>query len=111
MAEIASFRQHFDEALEALGQVLSIDSVNLEGLMMTGDILYSRKISRSLDYYVRALRNYPENQKAAYALANGYIQEKRPEDAINICRLILASDSANIRFTKLLGYACYKAGI
>jgi tetratricopeptide (TPR) repeat protein len=110
LAEIASFRQQYEEAIDALGRILYIDSLNLEGMMMTGDILNRHNNSGAVIYYERALRNYPRNQKAALALANSYLQEQRPEDAIQVCRQMLSIDSTSIRFTKLLGYACYKAG-
>ena len=39
LAEIASFRQQYEDAIEALNQVLVLDSMNLSSLMMMGDIL------------------------------------------------------------------------
>ncbi|MEA3463239.1 MAG: hypothetical protein U9R49_15250, partial [Bacteroidota bacterium] len=90
LAEMASFRQQFDEAIEALNQVLVIDSMNLGSLMMMGDILNRHNNSGAVIYYERAYRLYPENQKAAYALGNWYIQSKEAWRTIPICQDMLA---------------------
>ncbi len=110
LAEMASFRQQYDEAIEALNQVLAIDSMNLSSLMMMGDILNRHNSSGAVIYYERAYSLYPENQKAAYALGNWYIQFKKPGKTIPICEHMLEIDSTSIKFSKLLGYAYYKAG-
>jgi len=110
LAEIASFRQNYDQAITALNQVLVIDSMNLNSLMMMGDILNRHNNSGAIIYYARAYRLYPENQKAAYALGNRHIQSREARKAIPICEHMLEIDSSSIRFSKLLGYAYYKAG-
>ena len=110
LAEIASFSQQLDQATNALNQVLAIDSLNLESLMMMGDILNRYNNSGAAIYYARAYRLYPENQKAAYALGNWYIQAKESWKTIPICDSILKIDSTSIKFSKLLGYAYYKTG-
>jgi len=110
LAEIASFRQTYDQAIEALNQVLVLDSMNLSSLMMMGDILNRHNNSGAVVYYARAYRLYPENQKAAYALANMHIQSREARKAIPICEQMLEIDSSNIKFCKLLGYAHYKLG-
>jgi len=110
LAEMASFRQEFNEAIGALNQVLAIDSMNLGSLMMMGDILNRHNNSGAVIYYKRAYRLYPENQKAAYALGNWYIQSKQAAFAIPICEHMLSLDTTSIRFSKLLAYAYYKIG-
>lgn len=110
LAEMASFRQQYDEAITALNQVLAIDSMNLSSLMMMGDILNRHNNSGAVVYYMRAYRLYPENQKAAYALGNWYIQSKKAWSTIPICEQMLKIDSTSIKFSKLLGYAYYKTG-
>jgi len=110
LAEMASFRQQYDEAIDALNQVLSADSMNLSSLMMMGDILNRHNNTGAVVYYKRAHRLYPDNQKAAYALGNWHIQSKEPWFAIPICRHILEIDTTSIRFSKLLAYAYYKNG-
>lgn len=110
LAEIASFRQQQEEAIHALQEVLRIDSLNLEGLMMMGDILNRNNSPQTLTFYEQALELYPDNQKAAYALSNLYIREGNPQLAIPVCRHILSTDTTSIRFNKLLGYTYYKAG-
>lgn len=110
LAEMASFRQGYDEAIEALNQVLVNDSMNLSSLMMMGDILNRHNNSGAVIYYERAYRLYPENQKAAFALGNWYIQSKKALKTIPICQDILALDTTSIKFGKLLGYAYYKIG-
>ncbi len=110
LAEIASFSQQFDKAIEALNQVLSLDSMNLSSLMMMGDILNRHNNSGAVIYYERAYSLYPENQKAAYALGNWYIQSREPRRTIPLCERMLENDSTSIKFSKLLGYAYYKAG-
>ena len=110
LAEMASFRQQYDEAITALNQVLAIDSLNLSSLMMMGDILNRHNNSGAVVYYMRAYRLYPENQKAAYALGNWYIQSREAWRSIPICEHMLEIDSASIKFSKLLGYAYYKTG-
>jgi len=110
LAEIASFRQNYDQAIKALNQVLVLDSMNLISLMMMGDILNRHNNSGAVVYYARAYRFYPENQKAAYSLANMHIQSREARKAIPICEQMLESDSTSIKFSKLLGYAYYKAG-
>jgi len=110
LADIASFRQQYPRAIRALQQVLYIDSLNLNSLMMMGDILHRHNNSGALVYYEKAYRLYPDNQKAAYALGNLYIQSKKSWDAVPICEHILGMDSTNIKFRKLLGYAYYKMG-
>ena len=110
LAEMASFRQQYEDATEALNRVLVIDSMNLSSLMMMGDILNRHNNSGAAIYYKRAYRLYPENQKAAYALGNWYIQSKEAWKAIPICQDMLALDTTSIKFGKLLGYAYYKIG-
>jgi tetratricopeptide (TPR) repeat protein len=110
LADIASFRQQYNQAIEALNQVLLIDSLNLSSLMMMGDILDRHNNTGAVIYYQRAYRLYPENQKAAFALANKYIQNKKAFEAIPICENILHIDTTSIKFSKLLGYAYYKIG-
>ena len=110
LAEIASFRQQFDQAIDALNRVLKTDSVNLSSLMMMGDILNRYNNGDAADFYERAYQLYPDNQKASYALGNWYIQAKEPEKTIPICEHMLEIDSLNIKFNKLLGYAYYKKG-
>ena len=110
LADIASFRQHYDQAIHALEQVLAIDSLNLNSLMMMGDILNRHNNSAAVIYYERAYGLYPDNQKAAYALGNLYIQSKKAWDAVPICEHILEIDSTSIKFRKLYGYTFYKIG-
>ncbi|MCK5691396.1 MAG: hypothetical protein KAI08_01065, partial [Bacteroidales bacterium] len=110
LAEIASFRQQYQDAENALNQVLYIDSMNLSSMMMMGDILNRHKNSGAVVYYERAYHHYPENQKAAYALVNWYIQSKNAWKAIPICEQMLIIDTTSIKFSKLLGYAYYKTG-
>jgi tetratricopeptide (TPR) repeat protein len=110
LADIASFRQQYKQAVEALNQVLYIDSLNLSSLMMMGDILNRHNSSGAWIYYDRAYRLYPENQKAAFALGNWYIQSKQARKTIPICKDMLGLDTTSIKFSKLLGYAYYKAG-
>jgi tetratricopeptide (TPR) repeat protein len=110
LADIASFRQQYPQAIQALEQVLLLDSMNLSSLMMMGDILNRHNNSGAVVYYEKAYRLYPDNQKAAYALGNLYIQSKKAWDAVPICEHILDLDSTSIKFRKLLGYAYYKMG-
>lgn len=110
LAEIASFRQQYDEAINALNQVLAIDSINLGSLMMMGDILNRHKNTGAVVCYERAFHLYPHNQKAAYALGNWYIQANNGWKTIPICEAMLELDTASIKFSKLLGYAYYKTG-
>ncbi len=110
LADIASFRQHYDQAIHALEQVLTIDSLNLNSLMMMGDILNRHNNSAAVIYYERAYSLYPNNQKAAYALGNLYILSKKAWDAVPICKHILEIDSTSIKFRKLYGYTFYKIG-
>ncbi len=53
-----------------MNQVLLIDSLNLTGLMMMGEILNRHNNSGAISYYEKAYRLYPDNQKAAFALGN-----------------------------------------
>jgi tetratricopeptide (TPR) repeat protein len=110
LAEIASFRQQYNESIDALNQVLTIDSMNLGSLMMMGDILNRHNNSGAVIYYAKAYGFYPDNQKAAYALGNWYIQSKNAELAIPISEHMLKIDTTSIRFSKLLAYAFYKTG-
>lgn len=110
LAEMASFRQQYNEAVHALNQVLVIDSMNLNSLMMMGDILMRLNNTGAVIYYERAYHLYPDNQKAAFALGNRYIQIKKAWLTIPVCEHILKIDSTSIKFSKLLGYAYYKTG-
>ena len=110
IADVASFRQDFGQATRALEKVLVIDSLNLTGLMMMGEILQRHNNTGAVIFYKRAFRIYPNNQKAAYALGNWHIQAKAPWEAVPVCEQILAIDSTSSRFRKLLGYAYYKMG-
>ena len=110
LAEIASFNQDYGAAVSALNRVLVIDTLNLTSLMMMGDILNRYNNSEAVIYYERANAHYPDNQKAAYALGNWYIQAQRADEAIPVCEHVLEIDSTNIRFHKLMGYAYYKMG-
>ena len=108
LAEIASFRQHNDQVIDALNQVLRIDSLNLTGLMKMGDLLNRHNNSGAIAYYRKANRLYPDNQQAAFALGNMYIKAKEAWKTIPICEHMLSIDTTNIKFSKLLGYAYYK---
>jgi len=110
LADIASFRQHNDEAIEALNQVLRIDSINLPGLMNMGDILHRHNNSTAILFYMKAYNLYPDNQNAAYAVGNLHIQAKEAWKTIPICENMLLLDTTSIKFSKLLGYAYYKIG-
>ena len=110
LAEIAALNQQYGMAREALNRVLEIDSVNLSSILMMGDILEKQNLRGSLEYFERAYRIYPSNQKAAYSLANLYIQAQKADEALPICRHMLEIDSASIKFRKLTGYAYYKSG-
>lgn len=110
LADIASFRQHNKEAVDALNQVLWIDSMNLAGLMKMGEILNRHNNSGAIIYYRKAYQLYPANQKAAYALGNLNIQHKKSWETIPICEHMLSMDTTSIKFSKLLGYAYYKLG-
>lgn len=110
LAEIASFRQHNNQAIEALNQVLLIDSMNLSGLMKMGDILNRHNSSGAIVFYRKAYGFYPDNQNAAYALGNMNIQTKEAWKNISICEHMLSIDSSSIKFSKLLGYSYYKMG-
>lgn len=110
LAEMASFRQQYDEAIDALNQVLAVDSMNLSSLMMMGDILNRHNNTGAVVYYKRAYNLYPDNQKAAFALGNWHIQSKEPWFAIPICQHMLDIDTTSIKFSKLLAYAYYKNG-
>ncbi len=108
LAEIATFRQNDNQVLDALNQVLRIDSLNLTGLMKMGDILHKHKHKGAITYYEKAYRLYPDNQQAAFALGNLNIQAKEAWKAIPICEHMLTIDTTSIKFAKLLGYAYYK---
>jgi len=110
LAEIASFRQQYDQATDALEQVLMIDSLNLESLMMMGEIFNRHNNSGAVVFYEKAWQLYPDNQKAAYALANLKIQQKKASEALPVCDHILSFDSTSIKFRKLKGYTHYKMG-
>lgn len=110
LAEIAAFRQQNPLAVEYLEKVFLLDSMNLTSLMMMGDILTRLNNSGAVVYYQRAYEFYPKNQKAAYALGNRLIHNKKALKAIPICEHMLELDSTNIKFHKLLGYAHYKVG-
>lgn len=110
LAEIASFRQHDEQVIDALNQVLRIDSLNLTGLMKMGDIFNRHKHKGAIDFYEKAYSLYPNNQQAAFALGNLYIQFKEAWLAIPICEHMLSIDTTSIKFSKLLGYAYYKQG-
>jgi tetratricopeptide (TPR) repeat protein len=110
LADIASFGQHYPLAIPMLQEVLDLDSTNLTGLMMMGEILTRQNNSGAMVYYERAYRQYPENQQVAYALGNWYIQSGLPLKAIPVCEHILEKDSVNIKFQKLMGFARYRSG-
>ena len=110
LADIASFRQQYPEAIEALNQVLAVDSTNLSSLMGLGDILNRHNNSGAVIYYQRAYDLYPQNQIAAFALGNWHIQSNEAYKTIPICERILTMDTTSIRFSKLLAYAYYKTG-
>ncbi len=110
LAEISSFRQQYNKAIIALKQVLLIDSLNLNSLMMMGDILHRHNNNCAVVYYERAYSIYPDNQKAAYALGNWYIQANQARKTVPVCEHILTIDSSSIKFLKLMGYANYKMG-
>lgn len=110
LAEIASFRQHDDQVIKALNQVLLIDSLNLTGLMKMGDILNKHKHDGAISYYEKAYSLYPDNQQAAFALGNLYIQAQEAWLTVPICEHILSIDTTSIKFSKLLAYAYYKMG-
>lgn len=110
LAEIASFRQNDNQAIEALNHVLRIDSLNLTGLMKMGDILRKHHHKGAILYYQRAYELYPENQQAAFALGNLHNQYKESWLTIPICEHMLTIDTTSIKFSKLLGYSYYKQG-
>lgn len=110
LAEIASFQQRTGDAVKKLDVVLSLDTSNLSGLMLLGEILVRQDLPKAISCYEKILSIYPENQQASYALGNLYIQTGIPDSAIPVCVKVLDRDSTNIRFHKLLGFANYRAG-
>lgn len=110
LAEIASFKQQYPEAVRSAGTVLGLDPENLSALILMGELMNRQNSSSAVIYYERAWKHYPGNQKVAYALGNWYIQAEQPQKAIPVCELVLENDSASIRFHKLLGFASYRAG-
>ncbi len=110
LADIASFKQQYNQAIEALNQVLIIDSLNLSSLMMMGEILERHNNTGAGIFFQRAYRLYPRNQKAAFALGNWYIKTKESRKTLPICMEMLSMDTTSIKFAKLLGYAYYKVG-
>lgn len=110
LAGVASARQDYQPSVKRLQRVLDLDTSNLEGLMLMGDILTRKDDSTAMVYYRRAFTYYPENQQAAYVLANWRIQLERPLQAVPICEQILDRDSTNIKFRKLIGFAFYRGG-
>ena len=110
LAEIASDRQDYKTSIERLQQVLVLDTANLEGLMLMGDILTRQDNSGAIIFYQRALRHYPDNQQAAYALANWDLKLDMPQKAAEICEHVLEKDTTNIRFRKMMGFALYRGG-
>jgi tetratricopeptide (TPR) repeat protein len=110
LADIASFSQHNKQAIELLNQVLRIDSINLTGLLKMGDILNRIHNPAAIVFYKKAYSLYPDNQNAAYALGNLYIQTKEAWKTIPVCENMLELDTTSIKFSKLLGYAYYKTG-
>ncbi len=110
LAEIASDRQDYKTSIEKLYQVLALDTSNLEGLMLMGDVLTRQDRSGATVYYERALRHYPDNQQAAYSLANWNLKLELPLQAAVICEKVLENDSTNIRFRKMMGFALYRGG-
>ncbi len=110
LAEMATFKQRYPEAIIALNHVLALDTMNLGSLMKMGEILDRLNSTGAIIYYQLAWEYYPDNQKAAYAYANELIRLKKSLEAIPVCDSMLARDSSNIKFLKLLGYAHYKSG-
>lgn len=110
LAEIASDRQEYKTSIARLDQVLELDTANLEGLMLMGDVLTRKDDSTATLFYQRALQLYPENQQAAYALANWDLKLDIPLMAVRVCEQILDKDSLNIRFLKLMGFSLYRGG-
>ncbi|MGW8314904.1 MAG: tetratricopeptide repeat protein [Bacteroidales bacterium] len=110
LAEIASDRQDYKTSIERLHQALELDTTNLEGLMLIGDVLTRKDDSTATLYYQRALHLYPDNQQTAYALANWDLRLDKPLKAVMVCEQILRKDSMNIRFLKLMGFSLYRGG-
>ncbi len=110
LADIAYFRQDYNQAIETLTRIMVIDSINLTSLMKMGEILERNNNTGAGIYYERAYRLYPQNQKAAFALGNWFIQVKQAPKAIPVCEHMLVLDTTSIKFAKLLGYAYYKSG-
>jgi tetratricopeptide (TPR) repeat protein len=90
---------------------LSIDSTNMNSLVQMGEILTRVNNEDALTYYEDAHFHYPDNHKVSYALGNWYIKINEHRRTGKICREALATDSLNIRFQKLLGFAYYKMGV
>lgn len=111
LAEIASFRQQYDKALDALKMALAFDPQILGSLMMMGDILQRQHNTGAVVFYKRAYQSHPHSQKAAYALGNWYVKHQRPAEALPICEHMLEIDSTSIKFQKLAGYANHKSNI
>jgi tetratricopeptide (TPR) repeat protein len=111
LAEIAVFRQAYKDAIPFLNQVLELDSTNLDGLLLMGEVQSRFNDSLAMEYYERAYDQYPGNQQVAFTLANLYIQTDKPEKASPLCHAVLELDSLNIKFHKLLGFAFYKMGV
>lgn len=109
LARIASIKQQHVRALRLLHHILNLDSTNFSSLVMLGDILTRKNDSTAIFYYEKAYDLFPGNQQVAYALANWYLQSGTPLRAVPVCERVLVTDTANIRFLKLLGYAHYKA--
>lgn len=111
LADIASFRQQYKEAIRIHEHIISLDSTNMNSLVQMGDILTRNNNEDAVFYYEDAYFLYPDNQKVAYALGNWYIKAEEHRRTVKICKNIIAKDSLNIRFQKLLGFAYYKMGV
>lgn len=108
LARIASHRQQYDRTIGLLHHVLSVDPANFSSLVLLGEILTRRNDTAAIGIYERAYTLYPANQQVAYSLGNWYIQAGSPADAVPLCEQVLETDSTNIRFLKLLGFASYR---
>ena len=106
LAKARFLAQEFEQTLEALGQLLAIETRHAPALKLQGDSLYLLGRNQEAEQALLAAASIdPANPEPNYALGRIYYQQGRFEDSIERLRKVLELDPKSYRAYDNLGLA------
>jgi tetratricopeptide (TPR) repeat protein len=108
LISIMGFEGDYQLAIKHLNENIKKDSLNLEYISLLGD--YYNQIDSteaSIKTFEKLITLNPNDLKNLNKLANLYIKNKNYSKAIEVCDVVLISDTTNKKFTLIKGIACF----